>query len=236
MLNIYPKHCKTVSGMPLLSLQELSLKTKATSGDEYLVHIKKGSIGHILKDFPALKRIIVCEEIYSFTPDDFKAATHLKRQKTACTSISHLQLASAILTDEKLMKCAVIITELGKRLISNYLARKVYKLNLKHNLVLGIDSNLIIKTAPCSECDEPCSCPVITYTVPVRAVFKKETGFVHQSVLHDIKQRKGETEMVQVDWLMEFAKDMKEKEAVVSIVSSADIDSLVIHLFCLAFH
>ena len=70
---------------------------------------------------------------------------------------------------EKLNKSAVIYTELGKRLISNYLARNVYKLDLKHNLVLDIDSGLITKTAPCSECDEPCACPEITYTVPVRA-------------------------------------------------------------------
>ena len=101
---------------------------------------------------------------------------------------------------------------------------------------MDIDSELITKTASCSECYESCSCPEITFTVPVRAVFKKETGFVHQSVLQDIKQRKGEAEMAQVDWLMEIAKDMKEKEAAVRIVTSADVDSLVIHLFRLAFH
>ena len=101
---------------------------------------------------------------------------------------------------------------------------------------MDIDSELIIKTAPCSECGEPCACPEITYTVPVRAIFKKETGFVHQSVLHDIKQRKGEAEMVRVDWQLEIANAMKEKEAVVNIATSADNDSLVIHLFCLAFH
>ena len=214
----------------------VKFKTKATSGDDYLVHIEKGTIGRILKDFPALERIIVCEEKYSFTPDDFQAATRLKRQKTSSTSITHLQEASDILTDEKLMKSAVIYTELGKRLISNYLARNVCKLDFKHNLVLDIDSELITKTVPCPVCDEPCTCPEITYTVHVRAVFKRETGFLHQSVLQDIKQRKGEAEMAQVDWLLEIAKNMKEKEAVVSIVTSADIDSLVIHLFCLAFH
>ena len=116
------------------------------------------------------------------------------------------------------MKSAVIYKELGKRLISNYLARNVYKLDLKHNLVLDIDSGLITKTEPCSECDEPCACPEITYTVPVRAVFKKEMRFVHQRVLQDIKQRKGGAEIAQVDWLMEIAKDVKEKEAAVSIV------------------
>ena len=41
--------------------------------------------------------------------------------------------------------------------------------------------------------------------------------------------------MVQVDWLLEIANDMKEKEAVVIILTPADINSLVIHLFCLAF-
>jgi hypothetical protein len=61
------------------------------------------------------------EEKYTYTPDDFKASTKMKRQKASSTSISHLILDSDILSKEKLSKSAVVQTEVGKRLISNYL-------------------------------------------------------------------------------------------------------------------
>ena len=40
----------------------------------------------------------------------------------------------------------------------------------------------------------------------------------------------------QVDWLFDILGDLKDNESVLSIVTSADIDSLIIHLFCLALH
>ena len=152
------------------------------------------------------------------------------------TTITHLKGASDILTDDKLTKIAVINTDLGKRLISNYLAHNVHKLDLKHDLLLDVDNELITKTSSCSECDEACVCPDVTFTVPVRAVYSKSSGFCHQTLLENIRQRKGEAEMSQVDWLFDIVKDLNEDESVISIVTSADIDSIVIHMFCLAFH
>ena len=130
MLNRYPKTLQDSIRYATVRFAGVIFETKATTGDNYLVHIEKGIIGRILKDFPALKRIIVCEEKYNFTPDAFKTATRLK---LTSPSFTHLQEASDILTDENLIKSAVIYKELGKRLISNYLARNVYKLDLKHN-------------------------------------------------------------------------------------------------------
>lgn len=103
----------------------VKFRTKATAGDYYLLDIQGGIIGSILADFPQLK-MAICKEKYSFTPDDFKASTRLKRQKTSATSITHLKEASDILSDDKLAKSAVVNTVLGNkhRLISNYLARR----------------------------------------------------------------------------------------------------------------
>ena len=208
-------------------------KTKATTGDDNMMNIQEGIIGSTLKDFLQLKRIVICEEKYSFTPDDFKAATRLKRQKTSATSVTHLKEAHDILSDDKLAKSAVVNTVLGKRLISNYLARRVSSLNLKikDNLILDVDSELVTKTMPCLNYEGACACPEIPFTVPVRAVFRKDTGFLKQYLLEDIKQRKGEAELAQVDWLSAFCQHPEEDEAFLSIVTSGDIDSIIIHLF-----
>ena len=42
--------------------------------------------------------------------------------------------------------------------------------------------------------------------------------------------------MSQIDWLEDIRKDFQPDESVVSVVTSADIDSLVIHLFAISLH
>ncbi len=53
-----------------------------------------------------------------------------------------------------------------------------------------------------------------------------------------IMQRKGEAEMAQVDWLAQFKEDdnLRSGDSVVSIVTSGDIDAVVIHLFYVSQH
>ena len=157
----------------------VKFKTHATSGDEYLQHISKGVIGRLLKftNFPKLQRIVMCEEKYTYTHDDFKALTRMKRQKASSTSISHLKLDSDILSKEKMSKSAVVQTEVGKRLISNYLARYIDSLDIKNDLILDIDSELIL-TNSCSHNQEECLCAYKSYATPVRGVFSKTDGFV----------------------------------------------------------
>ena len=41
--------------------------------------------------------------------------------------------------------------------------------------------------------------------------------------------------MSQVDWLIDSVSDLKEGQSVVSIVSSGDIDSVLIHLFAMSY-
>ena len=127
----------------------------------------------------------------------------------------------------------MIYTDIGKRLISSCLARNVNKLNIKHDLLFDVDSERITRTQSCSSGSSSLDRP---YTVPVRAVVKRNTGFFHQLYLEHIRQRKGKAEMAQVDWLFDIIAELEQNESVISVVMSADIDSIVIHMFCLSLH
>ncbi|CAC5402503.1 unnamed protein product [Mytilus coruscus] len=92
----------------------IKFKTKASTGDEYMENINKVVINSLFNNklFPNLQHI---EEKYSFTPDDFKAATRQKRHKSMPFSISHLKIGDEIMSSERLSKSAVLNTELGKK-------------------------------------------------------------------------------------------------------------------------
>ena len=49
-----------------------------------------------------------------------------------------------------------------------------------------------------------------------------------------VNQRKGETEMAVMDWLYNFALDMSDGNAIMSIITSGDIDAVLIHLFAIS--
>ncbi|CAC5403428.1 unnamed protein product [Mytilus coruscus] len=221
---------KTSKGV---TIRRANIKTKIV---EYLSHVENGIVKRYLNanNFPNMQRIVICEEKYSVTPDDFKTATRQKRQNRSSSTISHLKIGSEMISEHKLSKSAVIQTDLGKRLISNYLARNVKKLNITKDVVLDIDSELFLQNCTKHKIDE-CSCPYKLHTTPVRAYFSK-SGFIRHEMLNHIKQRKVEAEMAQVDWLSDMKENFKENEAVVSIVTSADVDSLIIHLFAFSIH
>jgi hypothetical protein len=50
------------------------------TGKDYLRHIGKDIIGKIKHQLPLLRNIVICEEKYKFTPDDFKAAKRSQRK------------------------------------------------------------------------------------------------------------------------------------------------------------
>ncbi|XP_067660602.1 uncharacterized protein [Haliotis asinina] len=207
----------------------IKFKTTATSGHQYLLQIENGLIKPLQKQLPHLTRLIICEEKYRFTPDDFKAATRANRQKKVKSGISHLKLGDDIISQHKMSKPAVLQTSTGKRLISSFLARNVKQLKLT-NLTLDIDSECLLEGCECCEDDQECRCRV--FTKPLRAVFDND-GF-RRELLLDIKQRKGEAEMSQVDWLKEV--HLSDRESTISVITSGDIDSVVIHLFALSQH
>ena len=48
--------------------------------------------------------------------------------------------------------------------------------------------------------------------------------------------KKGEAELPQVDWLADMYKRLKPGKSVVRVVTSGDIDRIVIHLFAISLH
>ena len=82
----------------------------------YVKFVDKCILTPILTNLP-----IICEEKYSFTPDDFKAATRKSRAKTHQESLAHLQEEHDILSDGKYSQVAIRGSLRGKKLVSNFL-------------------------------------------------------------------------------------------------------------------
>ena len=221
----------------LVTIEFAGTKFKAhkgvTTGMHYLRLTESNVLKPILFHFKNAERLVICEEKYSFTPDDFKAATRKQREVQKTTTIAHLKAGENIISDSKFNKEAVITTAEGKYLISNFLAANIEKINLKKDLVLDIDSELHRGGCLCQRDVAVCSCEM--YAVPLRCVFS-EDGFVSSELMHAVKQCKGEAELAQVDWLLQSISDLKSGKAVVSFVSSGDIDAVVIHLFAISLH
>ncbi|CAC5410219.1 unnamed protein product [Mytilus coruscus] len=132
------------------------------------------------------KRIIICEEKYAFTPNDFKVNTRQKRKKKEKVTISHLKEDQEIFSSEYFCKQAVVGTMAGKILISRYLATQMQHLKIKADLEINVDSEAYTSKCNCQkEHDESCS----RYTVPVRVMYNKQTGYVKEGFIDEVKQR-----------------------------------------------
>lgn len=206
-------------------------KAFASTGESYLRYISIGIIKKLLKDLPHLDRMIICEEKYSFTPDDLKAATRSKRQKKDQISIHHLKDESEIITNSTFSKKAATTTGLGKRIVSNFLALHLNQLDIKADICIDVDSEALMKTC---ECTSATDCKYTPFSTPMRAFFQKDNGYCRSEEVEHIKQRKGEAEMSQADWLMDVKDSLAEGQSVVNYVTSADIDTVVINLFAVS--
>ncbi|CAG2186631.1 unnamed protein product [Mytilus edulis] len=213
-----------------LEFAGIKFSSFAHTGNEYLNYIGKDVIGKIKHQLPLLKHLAICEEKYNFTPDDFKAATRAQRKTNQKQSISHLKTAEEVLSAEKFDKTSLISTTEGKVITSTYLAKNISQLDLKQTITLDIDSELQMTTCTCEK--RKCTCT--RFCTPIRAVFKEVGGYQGHELLDSIRQNKGEAEMSQVDWLIEYCNSLKPKESCVSIVSSGDIDAVVVHLFAVS--
>ena len=212
----------------------VKFKTKAISGLQYIQSVERNYLQHSVSLMPNIDRIVVVEEKYSFTPDNFKAATREQRRTRSDTSIHHLKTGRELLSSEKFDKAACSTSPEGKSLIGTYLAKNIDKIHFKHDIIIDIDSELIIKgcTCPCIPMLEgKCECQ--KYAVPLRGKFCN-SGLETLSEMAEIQQRKGEAEMAAADWLMQSANGLQEGEAVASLVTSGDIDAVIIHMFVVA--
>ena len=74
---------------------------------------------------------------------------------------------------------------------------------------------------------DPCVCQ--QFCTPLKCEFRGNTSNV--TLLKHIVQRKGEAEMALLDWLISAQDDIKQGEAVVSVVTSGDVDAVYTHMF-----
>ncbi|CAC5411500.1 unnamed protein product [Mytilus coruscus] len=210
----------------------VKFKCKVPRGQRVLIFLKKlkkPTLGMLLR----LKRLVVCEEKYSYTPDDLKAATREQRQKSRNSSIAHLKLSTEMINEHKFQKEAITSTLEGKIQISTYLVKHADQLKLNNNITLDFDSEYILQGCQCEDGNESCQCK--RYAVPLRCKYSEENGFESSEISTSIHQTKGEAEMAQVDWIFEIEPELASGEAVISIVTSGDcIDAVVIHLFALS--
>lgn len=226
-----PLTCTTHTKFATIEFAGVKFKSAhCTSGLQYL-HLCETVIRKSLREFPNVLELVICEEKYSHTPDDFKEATRSQRQSKSTTAIDHLKTSACILSDSVFNRDAITKTAEGKALVSKYLAENINRLSIQKNVTVTVDSELI--QVKC-ECLQPCSCTMAA--IPITKQFHENEApveVVHQA---DIRQKKGEAEMSQVDWLVQNAHRLHTGEAAVSIVTSGDIDALCIHLFALSIH
>ncbi|XP_071085902.1 uncharacterized protein [Haliotis cracherodii] len=215
-----------------LEFAGVKFKSKVITGKQYLHYVQNAILRPLPSKMPNLERIVLCEEKYSFTPDQFKAGTRQQRKK-ACSvsSITHLKPADDAITQQRFQRDVITGTTFGKSLISKYVAANAKDLLLPPGITLDIDSELEMHTCTC---DGACTCK--HYATPIRCTFDKESQKPTITALVDVQQRKGEAEMSQVDWLIASRSDLKAGERVVSLITSGDIDAVCIHLYAISKH
>ena len=143
--------------------------------------------------------------------------------------ISHLRQETEVISDRYFNREAVL-TEAGKRLVSTYLSKHIYKVNIGANFTVDIDSELHLKICDCSE-GQPCDCK--TYAIPKRVV-TGENGEFQTEFLEAVHQMKGEAEMSQQNWIYKMKDTIVEGDSILSYVTSGDIDAVCIHLLALS--
>ena len=143
-----------------------------------------------------------------------------------------MKSGTSILSKDVFDKKSLTSTPEGKCLVSTYAVANAETLDVRADITVDIDSEFIMKNCVCTDNKLMCTCP--KYSTPVRCIFASTTPKPKIVHLNDIRQRKGEAEMSQADWLLQCLPELGTDSCVASIVSSADIDAVVIHLFMLS--
>ena len=227
-LNLPQLPKNVTSSVKLCTIEFAGTKFKmgnAKSGQEYLENIQK-MLNTLINRSNNISNIVICEEKYSYTPDDFKAGTREQRKRKKENDVSHLISHERIISKDKLNKDSITQTEIGKRLISTYVAKNVAKLTLNRNVSVIVDSEFITKT----DCDCTDICECVKYCVPIFCETKTEPVRSTTTKTLNVKQRKGEAEMAVSDWLIGLQGELKDGDSVVCLVTSGDIDAVYIHL------
>ena len=228
-----PSDVSTQTSLCVIEFAGVKFQNFAENGHQYMQYVRNGVLKKMLKTFPNMNHVVICEEKYQFTPDDLKFLTREKRQKAEKVTITHLKDDNEIVSSEKFSKSSIVGTARGKQLVSTYLAQHIEELRIYENVTIDIDSKFILSGCACPV-KGACNCSM--FSRPIRAVYSKEGGFTEKHVLETIFQTKGEAEMSQIDWLNELKENLKETDCVVNYVTSADIDTVVIHMFYVSLY
>ena len=219
---------------------KFKLKQSIKTVNQYLCYVRDGVIVPKLVSFQRLKHMVICEEKYRYTPDDLKAATRQQRRGKEVgsddSSINNLKVGSEIVGEEVIDSRAVTSTDEGKAGIGSCVAAHGSKLNIKKTICVDVCSDhRVRKCLCCALTEEQCTCGKDhkSYAIPVRYSFT-ETGDSSFTLLDGIRQRKGEAEMSQLDWLLHYQHTIPEKSSILSYVTSSDVDALPIHMFTLS--
>ena len=228
-----PSYISTHTCLCVIEFAGAKFQNFAESGHQYIQYVKNGVLKKLFNRFPNLNHVVICEEKYQFTPDDLKFLTREKRKKADKVTITHLKDDNEIVSNEKFSKSSIVGTARGKQLVSTYLAQHIEDLQVNENVTIDIDSEFILSGCTCS-LKGACNC--CRFSRPIRALYSKDGGFQGKCVLETIFQTKGEAEMSQIDWLNELKENLKENDCVVNYVTSADIDTIVIHMFYVSLY
>ena len=229
--NKIPK--EIVSSMKMCTLEFAGMKFKTgniKNGKEYIELIEAMIQGYLSKA-SSLSKMVICEEKYSFTPDDLKAATREQR-KSKISTVDHLKAGSDIINDKVFNKDAVTKTVNGKRAISTYVASNLQIMTFNYDFDLIVDSELYLTSCGCKD---DCSCE--QFCTPIQRTFCTSEESVcnpRVELLRSIHQKKGEAEMSILDWLISFQEALHDGETVVSIITSGDIDAVYSHIYTVA--
>ena len=227
-----PAHLRNQVVFVAMEFAGVKFKVDAQTGQEFLTKLESCGITPILSQLKNVSTLIICEEKYSHTPDKMKGPTRQSRQSQS-SSIAHLIHDNEILSDASFNKVAIQQTQRGRQMASNYLAANVARLKIQRHLILVVDSDLSTEGCTCGTATCCCS---DRYSTPLKFIFSPD-GFVTGSKTKmAIKQRKGEGEMAVADWLLWFVKETlpKKNECVAAVISSGDIDAVVIMLYMVA--
>ena len=101
---------KTVTNsMKICTVEFAGMKFKmgsARSGKDYLECVEKMLNGLIGKS-NKISKIVICEEKYGYTPDEFKAGTREQRKRKKETDVSHLVAHERIISKDILNKDSI---------------------------------------------------------------------------------------------------------------------------------
>lgn len=117
--------------------------------------------------------------------------------------------------------------------VSTYLGKHLTELDIQADIIIDVDSEAVYGKCECEDSDK-CTCPL--FTTPVRTVFTQGNGLQHSENLTMIKQRKGEAEMSEADWLKDVQLQLHDRECVINYVTSADIDTISIQIFAVSLY